>query len=158
MGSSLGRYPSEVHGIADELLSILRQSCRAEAANELQASGIRLFTAMTNEECEAALKLLEQSPSQREKTLARRDARSATKLVLQARFLGLAAAQALHFADRMEMVPGMGYRRAASFAAQQVLRARFSATLEEVFPDWKPGYGSRLSNSLDDEDWSFSDR
>lgn len=116
--SGLGRYPIEVEAIADELSYLLADhdlyDTAAEVADQLGLDGLRTFS---EDERDQALRLLSQTPSQREKTLARLDNEAAALLILRARYLGLRGAQALKLAADLEYTPGKSYRDAAKSAA-----------------------------------------
>jgi len=132
---SLGPYPSEVKGIADELLSLLRdEPLRSASLAVLERRGLEGIAAMSEEEFSAAEKLLSKTPSQRDKALARLGGETAAHLILQARYIGLVAAQVLHFAGRFEFVRGMGYREAAGFAAREAKGAKLAPSREDLFP------------------------
>ncbi|UWQ55921.1 hypothetical protein [Leisingera caerulea] len=156
---SLGRYPSEVRAIADELGDILNNELSQQAAKRLSARGAAAYNAPSQSELDAAIKFLGQSPSQRARKLKSMSPEDACTLVLHARFVGLKAAQALHFADRFEMVPGKGYRDAAVFAAREISNARFSPEPHEVASlpmryddEYQPALGSREGSR-----WTFDD-
>jgi len=135
----LRNYPAEVRGIADELISFLKDDgIRQAAFGVLRERGDRLFSQMTEDERDRAIKFFSATPSQRDRSVAKLDFRGAAILVLQARYVGLASAQALHFADRFQFVPGKAYRKAGEFSANEVLNARFFPYLEEIMPGWSP--------------------
>lgn len=133
--AGLGRYMIEVKGIAEELREYLHGELGSAAFSIASSLGERLFI-MAAEEKQAALKFLSQTPSQRNKTLARLDDARAARLVLQARYLGLLGAQAMNLADELFYVPGMSYRNAAAHSARQALYRMKRPTMDEVLPGW----------------------
>lgn len=154
----LGRYPSEVKAIADELLELLQREYSNDASRILTIHGAASFNSCSECELDTAIKFLSQTPSQRSRKLNRMPKEEACLLILRARYIGLAAAQAMHFADRFEMVPGQSYRGAAAFAAREVSRARFFPNADEVFPvrsQWPAD--EQFLERREREEWSLHD-
>jgi hypothetical protein len=133
----LGSYTSEVWGIAEELVEYLKGPLRQAAFDVLEEVGSVDLLRMSEEETEAALKLLGQTRTQRDKALARLDDAAAATLVLRARHLGLASHRTLAFADRFESIPGKSYRGAAVYGAAAFLGARLAPPMSEVLPGWR---------------------
>ena len=158
----LGRYPSEVRAIADELLELLRSELSGPASTVLSERRESLWRGMSDTEREEALKLLGQTPSQRLKAIQKLEGRTAATLILRARYMGVVAAQALHFADRFQFIAGNSYRNAAQSAAREVLRHRIEPTLLEVYPRWDqphelPETSERRERRSGGSRWRFDD-
>ena len=134
---SLGRYPSEVRAIADELLELLDDDALKPAAfrvlGELGEDGL---LGIGRDDAQKALKLLSQTPSQRDRTLARLDDDAAATLILRARYLGLLSHGAFQIADRLADIRGSSYRGAAELGARVALGAGLAPSLEDIMPDW----------------------
>lgn len=137
--SGLSTYASEVEGIADELKRLLEGRLQPIALSVLSSMGEDGLGKMTNDELQKALKLLSQTPSQREKTLARLDDRSAATLILRARYLGLASSRAIMFAEQLSYIPGKSYRGAAEYGARELMRRPLKPSMDEVLKE--PFYG-----------------
>lgn len=125
LSSVVGPYPGEVRGIADELLSLLRQLQLSETAGSIvQSIGMDGIADMDDEDKEKALGFLAKTPSQRDKAVARLDGRTAALMILRARYFGLRGAQALDITGSLEGIKGAGYRDAARRSALVAERLR----------------------------------
>jgi len=146
--SGLGRYLMEVRRVADELEELMVGPLRKAAFSVLNRVGREGLLNMDKDALEKAIRLLSQTPSQRDKTLARLDDEDAATLLLRARYLGLCSANAFDLADQFLYVPGMGYRKAAEHGVRQVLRHRLTPDMEDVLRGWE-GPGSEYDGDDD---------
>lgn len=151
--TDLGPYPGEVRYIADELKEYLVDGVKQSAFDVLKSIGETGLLKMSEVEREKALKLLSQTPSQRDKALRKLDDRSAATLILRARYLGLASAKVLEFSELSSNIRGKGYRSAAEYGAREFLRSELTPSLSELLPGW--GYDDGLDDEMDGEtaDW-----
>jgi hypothetical protein len=130
--TGLGRYPSEVRGLAQELDYLLDELDVREVGVKLyKKNGDALFH-IAGEEVAKVLKFLKQTPSQRLKTVAKMEDAAAAALILRARYICLMSANAMDFAENFFYVVGMGYRQAAEYAARHAIGANFHPRPEEV--------------------------
>lgn len=151
---SLGRYPSEVRAIADELSELLREEpLRTAAYRVVEAVGEDGLFGMPYDDALTAIRLLSQTPSQRDRTLGRLDDDAAAMLVLRARYLGLLSHGAFVIADGLADIRGSSYRSSAERGASLALSVPMAPSLEQVLPGWEgpapdgekdlPGHGYR---------------
>jgi hypothetical protein len=131
--ADLSRYSVEVGAIADELLDYLCGENYANAKRMLDTIGLEGLENMTREDHDAAVKFVQQAPSARSKKIEKMDGRKAFELLVRARYIALTGARLIAAADRFDMVPGMSYRRAAGFAAEEARRS-LQPTLDEILP------------------------
>jgi len=131
--TDMGRYPSEVRAIADEILDYLSGENYPNAKRMLDILGLDGLANMSSDDCKAAIKLIQQAPSARHKKIERMEGRQFYELLVKARYIALLGADLIAVASDFEMVPGMSYRRAAGFSAENALRLR-PPTLKEILP------------------------
>lgn len=139
---SLGRYPSEVRAIADELSQLLEEEpLRTAAFRVVGTLGEDGLFDMGQDDVLKAIKLLSQTPSQRDRTLGRLDDEAAATLILRARYVGLMSQAAFEIADGLADIRGSSYRSAAERGARLALGVSMAPSLEDVLPDWDgPGH------------------
>lgn len=143
---SLSRYAVEVGGIADELRDLLTGPIRSAAFEVVERHGWDKLLSMEHGELDKALKFLSQTPSQRDKTLARMDQAAAAVLILRARYLGLSSRKAIELADSLSYMPGSSYRAAAARGAQAALGA-LRPSMGNLLPGWPD------PDAEEDHDW-----
>lgn len=130
--SGLFNYETESGGISSELRAMLDECGLRRRAEELsEAIGLEGLLLMTEGERDDAMKFLSKTPKERAKAVARIDDRSATLLVLRARYFGLRAMAAIGLAMRLENIPGSSYR-AATVRAARDLEAMEAVTFERL--------------------------
>ena len=134
--TDLGRYPYETQAIADELLEYLVDDVRKAAIHILTSTQEGELLRMSPEEADRAYKLLSQTPSQRDRSLAKLDNSVAALLLIRARYLGLKAAQAMLFAEHFSYVRGKGYRQATEYVARKAMAANLEPPLDLILPGW----------------------
>jgi hypothetical protein len=134
--ADLGRYPSEVRYIADELAEYLKGYVRVAAFEFLEKNGAAGVTTTTEKEYEKALRLLGQTPSQRDKFFDRADPETAAILILRARYLGIMSSMAMEFSERFNDIRGRGYRQAAVAGAMHCQGVRMVPSMSVVLPGW----------------------
>lgn len=132
--SGLGRYPSEISGIADEILYYLSGENSANARRMVEIIGEEGFRNMSSEELAAAQKLLEMAPAARHKKIERLKGRDYYEVLVRARYVALAGANMARLATRFEYMPGMSYRKAAGYSAELAMSARIHPRLSEIVP------------------------
>jgi len=87
---------------------------------------------MTQEERDQAIDFLQKTPSQRARTLTKKDETSIL-LVLRARCVGILSGSVLHFATEFECTPGEPCRPTAADAVRKLDRLELSISVEELF-------------------------
>lgn len=130
---NFSRYSAEVGGVADELLGYLSGANYPNAKRIFENIGLQGLSNMSQEDHDAAVKFLEQTPSARDKKIQKIGGREAFALLIRARYVALSGARLIAVADRFDMIPGMSYRRAAAFAANQARRLQ-PLTEEDILP------------------------
>ncbi len=135
---SLGRYPSEVRAIADELSGLLEEEpLRSSAFRVADAVGEDALFGMDRDDALKAVGFLAHTPSQRHRTLDRLDDDdAAATLLLRARYVGLLSHAAFEIADGLADVRGSSYRSAAERGARLALGVSMAPSLEDVLPGW----------------------
>lgn len=131
--ADLGRYSAEVRGIADELLDYMRGRNYEGAKRMLDMIGLEGLENMAREDHEAAVKFVEQTPSARSRKIEKMDEKKAFELLVRARYVALSGARVIAAAARFDMVPGMSYRRAAGFSADEA-RGSLRPSLDAILP------------------------
>lgn len=145
----LSRYAIEVGGVAGELSALLSGDVRAAAFRIVERYGWNRVLTMDEDEADAALKLLSQTPSQRGKRLARLDDENTAVLLLRARFLGLRSQRAIQLAEHLSYLPGSGYRDAAERGARAAMNWSPDPRPEEVLPGWSDSRNEPTDRDLD---------
>lgn len=132
--SNLGRYPSEIGGIADELGQYLSGENAANARRMVEIFGEDGLRNMSPENRAAAVKLIEMTPTARHKKILKMQGRDYYEQLVRARYVALAGANLARIASRFEHMPGMSYRKAASYSGDLAMTDRIHPSLAEIVP------------------------
>jgi len=131
--AGLDRYSVEVSALADEMLAYLSGENYHNANRMLDIIGIEGLVMMSPEDREGAIKFIEMTPSARQRKIEKMDGKEAFRLLVCARYAALVGARMIKAANRLELIPGSSYRRAAGLCAQEALRYRWP-TRGEILP------------------------
>lgn len=127
----LGRYPSEIRAIADEIVEFMNGE-NIESSKKMISILWEDLPSMSDADREKAIKFIASTPSQRIKKIERLGGREAYELLVRARYLALMGANIAALADRFSMMPGQSYRKAAAFSVEEALRGRIAPTRDDM--------------------------